>query len=729
MTRPVPIEKVRNIGIIAHIDAGKTTVTERILFYSGRTYKLGEVDEGTAVMDWMAQERERGITITAAATTCEWEDHTINIVDTPGHVDFTVEVERSLRVLDGGVVVFDAVAGVQPQSETVWRQADRYHIPRICFVNKMDRVGADFERTVTMIHDRLGARPVAIQVPMGAEDKYLGLIDLVGEVVWVFSGEKDELPVSMPLPRARPQDPERWLREALTAVRLATDLDGEGEAFRSCESALREFPMRRGQLIEAVAEVDDQLLISYVEGHPVSEGELKKALRRVTLANVVTPVLCGSALRNRGVRPLLNAVADYLPSPTDVPPVRGTHPKTGEALTRRASDEEPFAALAFKIVADPYVGRLAYFRVYSGKVSQGNMVYNSTRGERERIGRLLRMHAQHREDIQEEYAGSIVAAVGLKNTFTGDTLCDQSHPIVLEAIKFPEPVISVAIEPRTKDDQDRMSETLARLSEEDPTFRTRYDTETGQTIISGMGELHLEIIVDRMLREYRVEAHVGKPEVAYKETITRAAKTEGRFVRQTGGHGQYGVVTLEVVPLERGAGLRFVDKTAGGVIPREFIRPVEQGVKEALETGVLASYPVVDVEVRLLDGSYHPVDSSELAFRMAGSMGTRDALRHAKPVLLEPIMQFEVATPEQFFSDALGDINSRRGHVIMVDQRGHMRMVRALVPLAETFGYATDLRSLTQGRATYTMEFDHYQEVPPSVAETILGKVRGFVRR
>ena len=729
MTRPVPIEKVRNIGIIAHIDAGKTTVTERILFYSGRTYKLGEVDDGTAVMDWMAQERERGITITAAATTCEWEDHTINIVDTPGHVDFTVEVERSLRVLDGGVVVFDAVAGVQPQSETVWRQADRYHIPRICFVNKMDRVGADFARTVTMIHDRLGARPVAIQVPMGAEDKYLGLIDLVGEVVWVFSGEKDELPVSMPLPRARPQEPERWLREALTAVRLATDLDGEGEAFKSCESALREFPMRRGQLIEAVAEVDDQLLISYVEGHPVSEGELKKALRRVTLANVVTPVLCGSALRNRGVRPLLNAVADYLPSPTDVPPVRGTHPKTGEALTRRASDEEPFAALAFKIVADPYVGRLAYFRVYSGKVSQGNMVYNSARGERERIGRLLRMHAQHREDIQEEYAGSIVAAVGLKNTFTGDTLCDQSHPIVLEAIKFPEPVISVAIEPRTKDDQDRMSETLARLSEEDPTFRTRYDTETGQTIISGMGELHLEIIVDRMLREYRVEAHVGKPEVAYKETITRAAKTEGRFVRQTGGHGQYGVVTLEVVPLERGAGLRFVDKTAGGVIPREFIRPVEQGVKEALETGVLASYPVVDVEVRLLDGSYHPVDSSELAFRMAGSMGTRDALRHAKPVLLEPIMQFEVATPEQFFSDALGDINSRRGHVIMVDQRGHMRMVRALVPLAETFGYATDLRSLTQGRATYTMEFDHYQEVPPSVAETILGKVRGFVRR
>ena len=729
MSRPVPLEKVRNIGIIAHIDAGKTTVTERILFYSGRTYKLGEVDEGTAVMDWMAQERERGITITAAATTCDWEDYTINIVDTPGHVDFTVEVERSLRVLDGGVVVFDAVAGVQPQSETVWRQADRYHIPRICFVNKMDRVGADFWRTVEMIHDRLGARPLPIQIPVGVEDKYLGLIDLVAEVAWFFSGEKDEPPIVVALPRPRPQEPERWLKEALTAVRLTVNLDGEGEAFKVCETALGEFPSRRAQLIEAVAEADDQLLISYVEGHPISAGELKKALRRVTLANVITPVLCGSALRNRGVRPMLNAVADYLPSPADVPPVRGIHPKTGEALTRGSSDEEPFAALAFKIVADPYVGRLAYFRVYSGKVSQGSMVYNSTRGEKERIGRLLRMHAQHREDIQEDYAGSIVAAVGLKNTFTGDTLCGQSHPIVLEAIKFPEPVISVAIEPRTKEDQDRMSETLARLSEEDPTFRTRYDSETGQTIISGMGELHLEIIVDRMLREYRVEAAVGKPEVAYKETITRSAKIEGRFIRQTGGHGQYGVVTLEVAPREPGAGFRFVNKIVGAAIPREYIGPVEQGAKEALETGVLASYPVVDVEVRLLDGSYHPVDSSELAFRMAGSMATREALKHGKPVLLEPIMGIEVATPEQFFSDVLGDINTRRGHVTMVDQRGHMRMVRALVPLAETFGYATDLRSLTQGRATYTMEFDHYQEVPAAVAEAIMGKVRGFVRR
>jgi elongation factor G len=723
------LEKVRNIGIIAHIDAGKTTVTERVLFYSGRTYKLGEVDEGTAVMDWMAQERERGITITAAATTCEWEDHIINIVDTPGHVDFTVEVERSLRVLDGGLVIFDAVAGVQPQSETVWRQADRYHIPRISFVNKMDRVGADFWRTVEMIHDRLVARPVPIQIPMGAEDQFLGLIDLVSEVVWAFSGERDDPPVTVPLPKVRPDDPERWLKEALTAVRLLVNLNGNDEAFKVCETALAEYPNRRAQLIEAVAEVDDQLLISYVEGHPISAGELKKALRRVTLANVITPVLCGSALRNRGVRPMLNAVAEYLPSPADVPPVRGVHPKTGEALTRSASDEQPFSALCFKIVADPYVGRLAYFRVYSGKVSQGTMVYNSTRGERERIGRLLRMHAQHREDIQEDYAGSIVAAVGLKNTFTGDTLCDQTHPIVLEAIKFPEPVISVAIEPRTKEDQDRMSETLARLSEEDPTFRTRYDSDTGETIISGMGELHLEIIVDRMLREYRVEAHVGKPEVAYKEAITRSTTYESRFIRQTGGHGQYGVVTLSVAPRERGAGSRFVNKIIGATIPREYIGPVEQGVKEALETGVLAGYPVIDVEVTLLDGSYHPVDSSELAFRMAGSMATREALKHGKPVLLEPIMEIEVATPEQFFSDVLGDINSRRGHVTMVDQRGHMRMVQALVPLAETFGYATDLRSLTQGRATYTMEFDHYQEVPASVAEAIMGKARGFVRR
>jgi len=727
MTRSVLIEKVRNIGIIAHIDAGKTTVTERILFYTGHTYKIGKVDEGTAVMDWMVQERERGITITAAATTCDWAGHMINIVDTPGHVDFTVEVERSLRVLDGGIVVFDAVAGVEPQSETVWRQADRYHIPRISFVNKMDRVGADFWRTVDMIHDRLVARPLPIQIPLGVEEKHLGVIDLVKEVAWLFPGDKDEEPVQVPLPERCGEDRNGWPEEFVAALPKAdTVAPGAGELIIN---SLEEASVRREELIEAVAELDDQLLISYVEGRHISAAELDKAVRRATLANVVTPVLCGSAMRNRGIQPLLDAVIDYLPAPVDVPPIKGVHPKTGETVQRQAAIDEPFAALAFKIVADPYVGRLAYFRVYSGKVSQGSSVYNSTRDGRERISRLLRMHAERREDVQDTYAGTIIAAVGLKKTFTGDTLCDKSHPIVLEAIKFPEPVISIAIEPRTKDDQDRMSETLGRLSEEDPTFRTRYDADTGQTIISGMGELHLEVIVDRMMKEYRVKANVGKPEVAYRETITRPAKTEGRFVRQTGGHGQYGVVELEVAPRERGAGFQFVNKIVGAAIPREFITPVEQGVKEALETGVLANYPVVDVEVTLVDGGYHPVDSSELAFRMAGSMAVRQALSRAKPILLEPIMEIEVATPEQFFGDVLADVNGRRGNVTMVDQRGHMRLVRALVPLAETFGYATGLRSLTQGRATYTMEFDHYQEVPSSVAEALLGRVRGYVRR
>jgi elongation factor G len=723
----VPIEKVRNIGIIAHIDAGKTTVTERILFYTGRTYKIGEVDEGTAVMDWMAQERERGITIVAAATTCEWAGHMINIVDTPGHVDFTVEVERSLRVLDGGIVLFDAVAGVQSQSETVWHQADRYHIPRISFINKMDRVGADFWRTVSMIRDRLVARPLPTQIPLGVEEKHLGVIDLVEEVAWVFPGDKDEEPIEVPLPERYGEDHNGWPEEFVAAL-VRADAAAPG-ASELTISSLGEARVRREELIEAVAELDDQLLISYVEGRHIRAAELDKAVRRATLANVITPVLCGSAKGNRGIQPLLDAVVNYLPSPVDVPPIKGVHPKTGETVQRQAADDEPFAALAFKIVADPYVGRLAYFRVYSGKVDQGSLVYNSTRGERERIGRLLRMHAERREDIEETYAGAIVAAVGLKKTFTGDTLCDNSHPIALEAIKFPEPVISIAIEPRTKDDQDRMSETLGRLSEEDPTFRTRHDPDTGQTIISGMGELHLEVVVDRMLREYRVEANVGKPEVAYKEAITRSAKSEGRFIRQTGGHGQYGVVELEVAPRERGAGFQFVNKIIGGAIPREFISPVEQGAKEALETGVLANYPVVDVEVTLLDGSYHPVDSSELAFRMAGSMAVRQALSRAKPILLEPIMEIEVATPEQFFGDVLTDISGRRGHVSMVDQRGHMRLIRALVPLAETFGYATGLRSLTQGRATYTMEFDHYQEVPSSVAEALVGRVRGYVRR
>ena len=695
MTNRVPIESLRNIGIIAHIDAGKTTVTERILFYTGRTYKIGDVDAGTAVMDWMAQERERGITITAAATTTHWQDHVINIVDTPGHVDFTVEVERSLRVLDGGVVVFDAVAGVQSQSETVWRQADRYHIPRICFVNKMDRVGADFWRTVEMIKERLSARPVAVQAPIGVEDTFQGVVGLVEMTATFFFEDREEPPQTGPIP----------------------------DAYR------KEAELRREQLIEALAEVDDQMLISYVEHREVSPAELRKALRRATIANLVTPVLCGAALKNKGIQPLLDAVVDYLPSPVEVPPVTGTHPKTGELLERHPRDDEPFAALAFKVVADPYVGRLVHFRVYSGSVKQGGSVLNSARGQRERLGRILRMHANRREDIDDVQAGHIAATVGLKNTFTGDTLCAQDRPVLLEAIKFPEPVISVAIEPKTKNDQDRMVETLLRLSEEDPTFCYRYDSETGQTIISGMGQLHLEIIVDRMLREFNVEANVGRPEVAYKETIVQSARAEGRFVRQTGGRGQFGVVELEVEPQPRGAGLKFENKIVGGAIPREFIPAVEQGVREALETGILASYPVIDVKVALLDGQHHQVDSSELAFKMAGSLGVQGALKRANPILLEPYMKVEVATPDDFFGDVLGDVSSRRGHVTNVDQRGHLRVITVLVPLAETFGYATDLRSITQGRATYTMEFDHYEEVPASLAEHIIGRVRGVVRR
>ncbi|MGA2286357.1 MAG: elongation factor G [Dehalococcoidia bacterium] len=685
MARQIPIERLRNIGIIAHIDAGKTTVTERILFYTGRTYKIGEVHEGTAVMDWMAQERERGITITAAATTCEWLDHQINIIDTPGHVDFTVEVERSLRVLDGGVVVFDAVAGVEPQSETVWRQADRYGVPRICFVNKMDRIGADFWNTIEMVKQRLGARPVAIQVPIGVEASFEGVVDLVEEKAWYFPPESHENPDVLPL---------------------------------SDELAEKCVPYRE-RLIETLAEVDDQTMISYVEGHRPTALELKKAVRRATLAGAITPVMCGSALRNKGIQPLLDAVVDYLPAPVDVPPVTGINPKNNQTVQRKADDSEPFTALAFKIVADPYVGRLAYFRVYSGQVKVGATILNAARNEKERFGRILRMHANRREEVEEVHAGGIVAAVGLKNTFTGDTLCDRAHPIVLESIRFPEPVLSVAIEPKTKDDQDRMGETLNRLAEEDPTFRTRYDADTGQTIISGMGELHLEVIVDRMLREFRVDANVGKPEVAYKETIRSATRAEGRFVRQTGGRGQYGDVWLEVEPRERGAGFEFVDKTVGGVIPREFISAVRAGVNEALENGPVASYPVIDVKVALVDGSYHEVDSSELSFRMAGSMGMRKALEHGDAVLLEPIMKVEVLTPEESFGDILADINARRGHVIGVESRGGLQVVRALVPLSETFGYATELRSLSQGRASHNMEFDHYEEVPPAVVEKL----------
>ncbi|MCS7275446.1 MAG: elongation factor G [Dehalococcoidia bacterium] len=690
-----PIERLRNIGIIAHIDAGKTTVTERILFFTGRSYKIGEVDEGTATMDYLPQERERGITITAAATTCAWRDHTINIVDTPGHVDFTVEVERSLRVLDGAVVVFEAVHGVQSQSETVWRQADRYRVPRICFVNKMDRMGADFWRTVEMIRERLGARPVAVQIPIGAEDSFRGVVDLIEEVAWVFPDDPREQPERQPIPYE--------LRE---------------EARR-----------RREQMIEALAEVDDQVLISYVEGHPLTPAEIKKAIRRATIAYLITPVLCGAALRNKGVQPLLDAIVDYLPSPIDLPPVRGTHPETGETLERAPREDEPFAALAFKVVADPFVGRLVYFRVYSGRLKQGAQVYNSTRRQRERLGRLMRMHANRREDIDEVSAGMIAATVGLKNTFTGDTLCDEQAPIILEAMKFPEPVVSVAIEPRTKDDQDKLATTLARMAEEDPTFRYRYDPETGQTIISGMGELHLEIIVDRMRREFGVEAHVGRPEVAYKETITRPSRAEGRFIRQSGGRGQYGVVVIEAEPLPRGSGFVFEDKTTGGVIPKEFIPAVEKGVRQALDTGALAGYPVIDVKVTLVDGQYHPVDSSTFAFEMAGALAMQEALRQGAPVLLEPIMRVEIATPEEFFGDILGDITARRGHVVQVDQQGHLRLITALIPLAELFNYATDLRSLSQGRATYTMEFDHYEPLPQSLADAIAGRVRGAVRR
>jgi elongation factor G len=689
----VNIEKLRNIGIIAHIDAGKTTVTERVLYYTGRTYKVGAVDSGTAVMDWMAQERERGITITAAATSTSWKDHDINIVDTPGHVDFTVEVERSLRVLDGGVVVFDAVAGVQSQSETVWRQADRYHIPRICFVNKMDRVGADFWRAVESIRERLNARPLPVQMPLGSEDSFEGVVDLVEQVAIIFKSQED--PDRGPIP------------------------DGYAE----------EAKRRRDDLIEAIAEVDDQMLISFVEQHEVSATELKKAIRRATLAGLVTPVLCGSALKDKGVQPLLDSVLDYLPSPAEVPPVTGIIPKTGEQAERQAVDDEPLAALAFKVVADPYVGRLVYFRVYSGVAKQGATVYNSTRGERERVGRLLRMHANRREDVESVAAGQIAATVGLKHTFTGDTLCATDRHMLLEAIKFPEPVVAVAIEPKTKQDQERMADTLIRLGEEDPTFKARYDAETGQTIIAGMGELHLEIIVDRMLREFSVEAHVGRPEVAYKETITSPARAEGRFVRQTGGRGQFGVVELEVEPLPRGSGIQFVDKIVGGSVPREFISAVEHGVREALETGVVANYPVMDTKVVLVDGQSHAVDSSELAFKMAGSMAVQEALKRADPVLLEPIMKVEMATPDEFFGDVLSDVGSRRGHVTDVDHRGHLRVITATMPLAETFGYATVLRSLTQGRASHTMEFDHYGQVPASLAEQITGRVRGVVRR
>jgi elongation factor G len=682
------LEHIRNIGIIAHIDAGKTTTTERVLYYTGRTHRMGSVDEGTTVTDWMEQERERGITIQAAAITCYWREHQINIIDTPGHIDFTAEVQRSLRVLDGGVVIFDAVAGVEPQSETVWRQADRYYVPRVCYVNKMDRIGADLNRTVDMIRERLGAEPLPIQIPVGAESSFQGVVDLLDMqgLVWLA----DDLGAK-PLRGEIPPD--------LMDVALAA----------------------REELVERLAETDDELTIKYLEGEEITSDELRRALRQATLAREVTPVLCGSSLRNKGVQPLLDAIVDYLPSPIDVPPITGVNPYTEKEEQRSADDGQPLAALVFKIQTDPYVGRLAYFRVYSGWLQAGTAVVNATKARKERIGRLLRMYADHREEIKEVHAGDIAATLGLKSTFTGETLCAPSGPIVLESIAFPEPVISVAIEPRTTADQDKMSQALTRLAEEDPTFRVRVDENTGQTLISGMGELHLEVLVDRMLREFRVSANVGKPRVAYRETITQSVLSEGRFVRQTGGRGHYGHVVLELEPLGPGEGFEFVDALRGGVIPKEFIPAIEEGAREAMESGVLAGYPLVDLRAKLVDGSYHEVDSSDLAFKVAGSIALRDGVQKAGPVLLEPVMRAEIVAPEDFVGEVVGDLNARRAQIEGLHTRpGGVQAVMAMVPLAEMFGYATDLRSMTQGRGTFTMEFAHYAQVDRQVADKIL---------
>ena len=694
MVRQYALEKTRNIGIMAHIDAGKTTTTERILYYTGRSYKIGEVHEGTATMDWMVQEQERGITITSAATTCFWRDCRINIIDTPGHVDFTVEVERSLRVLDGAVAILDAVSGVEPQTETVWRQADKYRVPRIVYVNKMDRVGADYYRCITMLRERLGAHPVPIQVPIGREDQYRGLVDLVGQVALVWD-ENDET-----------------LGKEYRTVPVPAELS----------DTVREW---REKMIEALAEVDEALMEKYVGNEPIGADELRAAIRKGTIGLRLFPVLCGASFRNKGVQPLLDAVIDYLPSPLDIPPVRGVNPETHAVEERKAADDEPFAALAFKIMNDQHVGQLVFLRVYSGTLPSGSAVYNSTKDRKERVGRLLRMHANKREEIEAVAAGDIAAAIGLKFTTTGDTLCDPEHPIVLESMSFPEPVIAVAIEPKTKADEEKLGLSLSRLALEDPTFRVTSDQETGQTLIHGMGELHLEIIVDRLLREFRVEANVGKPQVAYRETIRARGEAQGKFIRQTGGRGQYGDVYLEVEPGLPGEGVVFENKIVGGAIPREFIPAVEKGVREALETGVLAGYPMVDVRVRLVDGSYHEVDSSEMAFKIAGSIAVKEACRRARPVLLEPIMDVEVVTPEDYMGAVVGDLNSRRGRIVSMEARGSSQVIRAQVPLGQMFGYATDLRSMTQGRATYTMQFAKYEEVPAPLAEEIVAKVAG----
>jgi elongation factor G len=692
MARTVSLEKTRNIGIMAHIDAGKTTTTERILYYTGINYKIGEVHEGTATMDWMVQEQERGITITSAATTCFWRDHRVNIIDTPGHVDFTIEVERSLRVLDGAVAVFCSVGGVEPQTETVWRQADKYGVPRLAFVNKMDRVGADFFRVVQMIRDRLGAQPAVLQIPIGAEEKFTGIVDLISMKSLV------------------------WEDESLGA-KFHEEPVPEGLKLQADEY--------RDKLLEAVADCDEGIMESYLEGKSIGEVELRAAVRKATLALKIVPVLCGSAFRNKGVQPMLDAVVDFLPSPTDIPPVQGINPDTQASEERPAKDDAPFSALAFKIMTDPFVGTLSFFRVYSGSLASGSSIYNSTKTKRERIGRLLKMHANKREEIKEVYAGDIAAAVGLKTATTGDTLCDEDRPIVLESIDFPDPVISIAIEPKSKADQERLGLSLQKLATEDPSFNVRSDEETGQTIISGMGELHLEIIVDRLLREFNVGANVGKPQVAYKETVRKAVEQQGKFIRQTGGRGQYGDVWIKLEPQQPGSGFAFVDAVKGGAIPREYIPAVEKGIREATDNGALAGYPVVDVKATLFDGSYHDVDSSEIAFKIAGSMAFKEAVRKASPVLLEPIMAVEVVVPEDFMGDVIGDINSRRGKVLGMDTRPAAHAIDARVPLAQMFGYATDLRSMTQGRATYTMQFSHYEPVPAAVAEGIIAKFAG----
>ncbi|HTI15263.1 MAG TPA: elongation factor G [Dictyobacter sp.] len=688
MARDYPLHKTRNIGIIAHIDAGKTTTTERILFYTKKIHRIGEVHEGAATMDWMVQEQERGITITSAATTCFWNDHRINIIDTPGHVDFTAEVERSLRVLDGGVVVFDGVAGVEPQSETVWRQANKYNVPRICFVNKMDRTGADFWRCVDMIRERLGASALPIQIPIGSEADFKGYIDLLDQ----------------------------------KAVIYTDDLGTTSEHVEVPANMQADFTQHRDAMIERIAETDEELTLRYLEGEEISKEELVAALRKATISNTLIPVLCGSSLKNKGVQAMLDGVVDFLPSPLDIEAPVGTDGDTGEQITLQVNDDAPFSALVFKIVSDPFVGRLAYLRVYSGTMTKGGAMANTTKSKTERIGRLLRMHANHREDIDEIRAGDICAAVGLRNTFTGDTLSDPQKPIILESIQFPEPVIHQAVEPKTRADQEKMGVALNKLAEEDPTFQVHTDEESGQTIISGMGELHLEVLIDRLFREFKVEANVGRPQVAYRETITKQASAQGKFVRQTGGHGQYGDVWLRVEPNESGKGFEFVNEVVGGVVPREYIKPVENGVRETLENGIIAGFQMIDVKVALYDGSYHDVDSSEMAFKMAGSMGIKSAVAKAGPILLEPMMKVEVTTSEEFYGDVIGDLNRRRGVIQGMENRGTMYVVRGFVPLAEMFGYVNELRSMTSGRASYTMEFAHYDPVPKNLADEIIEK-------